>query len=428
MVTLASLTNCECRQPAPLARLTSAKLNVKQQLKHFHRSSKKFKRNLQIAAEEELLRAPPRAPLTPQERPFGHQETPSLCSIRLQSDCNNNNNISHHQQDTCGQPSSFATNHDPVYLEDDQVFYNLILKESAEQERRQLMALSRRVGLGKAALFEDDQDRKSVEMAAQEGLLGGQMRHSLLSWMLKVCEHQQCQDDIFPLACMILDKFLLFQEPSGFSAGSEAPFLDGSLSSLGGQSMAAAAEDDSGLDNAGEQEFHCAEQEELNRRQLYLFAACSLLLATKLRQTPRLSIQSLVEFSRFELPVELERAEIQSGEILILSSLKWDLASLVTPNDFLTIVLEKCRKLLLIRSSADKQADRLSPTVRRGSKAEVEETRQARKAVASEQSSDSNSIDNDISGSANVSSGSRCDESKIKRHIQSLVELCLMGK
>lgn len=226
---------------------------------------------------------------------------------------------------------------DPVYLEDEQVLRNLILRE--EQE-------------GSSSSGEQ------VELPA----LSGQARHSLLSWMLKVCEHQQCQDEIFPLATQILDRFLLLQ-----------PSIETQIELEMEEAAAAAA---ASTLSSEANELSCQERlDELNRRQLYLFAACALLLATKLRQTPRLCVQTLMEFSGHELPFELSREEILEAELLLLAGLKWDLASLVTPNDFLVLLVRRCNKLLQ-ETGVEK----------------------------------------------------RCDESRVRRHAQTLVELCLMGK
>lgn len=238
------------------------------------------------------------------------------------------------QQQQQQQPVSAA---DPVYLDDEQVFHNLVAKERAELARRQC--------------------------DGAEWPLVGQTRHSLLSWMLEVCERQMCQDEIFSLATMIVDKFLLSQQRAPIS------------------------ERDEQLD------------EELKQRQLYLVAACSLLLATKLRQTPRLSIQSLVESSRRALPVELSRDEIFDGELLVLAALKWDLAALVTPNDFLALLLAKCQPLAKFAHQDEIENNT-------GNKWQQQQQQQL----------------------ADTANGKRCEESRVRRHTQDLLELCLMGK
>lgn len=242
--------------------------------------------------------------------------------------CNNNNNSAspNHFQTT----TTTATNSlDPVYLEDDEVFFNLINRERCEMKQREQK-------------LEENQEQDSAADPLQ-----GQLRHSLLSWMLKVCVHQLCQDEVFSLATIILDKFLLFQDNRTITK----------------------------LDSSEIEAFHCTENE-LDYRRLYSYAASSLLLASKMRQTPRLCVQVLIKFSQQELPIELSRDEILDGEMLILATLKWDLAALIAPNDFIPIVLKKCIK-----------------------RDEIME-------------SDSN----------------KCDESKVRRHTQMLLDLCLMGK
>lgn len=336
---------------------------------HFHRSSKKFKRSPdETTSEDEALRV--------------------ALTLNIDSQLDHNHNLNqhhnHNHQQQSHQISDATTNHapDPVYLEDDQVFDNLILKESLETKQRQ----------------------------NNEQVLTGEMRHSLLSWMLEVCLNQNCQDDIFPFACMILDKFLLFQQPL-LDIDKDDPFK---LSLNEEQQFVKL-----GQLVENEKEFYCNE-EELEQRHLYLFAACSLLLASKLRQTPRLFIQSLIKSSRDKLSVALERDEIQSGEILILSTLKWDLASLVTPNDFLTIIMRKCRKLI--------NSSKLRGTSgKRHCEAEEEES------YDENDNHNDNATDEENNGNHKhelhndqVSAG--CNESKIIEHTQKLVELCLLGK
>jgi len=317
-----------------------------------------------------------------------------------------------------GQPKGA----DPVYLEDERVFENLLLKE---RQTRAALADSR-------------------------PSLRDQTRHTVLSWMLRICEQQLCQDEIFPLASMLLDNFLhlqpmllahpddqeLEQRPttvhkrlagnslasfaklgahenagrgqqeapktvfprakgatasgrvrdtrkgSLMSASSSACSCSSSLgcsscwsaspaSSLGAPLLASSAElepvvADERMDSepTGMAEHQrslmaaqspaplqsslvCHEQcEQLKQRQLILFAACALLLAAKLRQTPRLYVQTLMDFSRLELPVELARDEILQAELLMLASLKWDLAALVTPNDYLPLLGRRCARVV----------------------------------------------------------------------------------
>lgn len=445
----------------------------------------------------------------------------------------------HHQVQQQGSTTNNAI--DPVYLEDDEVFYNLIIKESSEQTCKQ--STCRR----------------------QQAPLIGQPRHLLLSWMLKVCEHEYCEEDIFSLATMILDKFLLFKpinkqllnmNNSSSSSSSSSrprrrlrikkvrkkPFMmmdfheppqqqqqqqvephhqfycneydtnnDNNISMREDEEQrsqqsdcknqegfdlsaerATENEEDSGIanDNVDENEDSDEEEEiidydvrdeELRHRQLYLFAACSLLLASKLRQTPRLCVQILIEFSKLELPIELTRDEILDGELLILSSLKWDLGSLVTPNDFLTLILRKCHTLLepFSTSSPSTIQRRLNQQQQQHHHHYRYQYRRLSSSLSdhddSSNSNSSSSLDHELgttligatretattivvvpslvaeTPSALITPNltpdemieqqahrqrqppprpllARCDEFKVKRHTQTLLELCLMGE
>lgn len=320
--------------------------------------------------------------------------------------------------------TSSTNNLDPVYLEDNDVFYNLILKETSELKRREHMLIARREDLLLAATLGTCESMSSEEKQTMTGnmceaskefdedelkveLLDGQQRHSLLSWMLKICENQQCQDEIFPLATMILDKFLLFHPNQILKQTVRAKNkINTSSSPISNES----------------DEFLCYD-EELKERQLYLFAACSLLLAAKLRQTSKLSIQALIEFSKTELPVNLNREEIFDGELLILATLKWDLAALVTPNDFLSLVLRKCQTLLSSFLSDNINQDNYSDSDDEENNDNSSQTTaptykksyQTTKMEKQQQSKMKNKRKYDF-------------ESRVKRHTQTLLELCLMGK
>ena len=269
---------------------------------------------------------------------------------------------------------------DPVYLDDERVFENLLWKERAEFARLSQLQL----GPG----------------AGQQ--LVGQQRHALLSWMLRVCEHQACQDEIFPLACMIADKFLLLRPTPlltscGCGGGDDAdePSAHSAPLLVGFEQL--------------EPRLHCDEQwAQLGRRQLCLFAAAALLLATKLRQTPRLSLETLVEFSKLELPIELSREEILDAELLVLATLKWDLAALVVPNDFLAILVRRSARVaghfLGQRQGGNKQQQQQRAPISSDSPPGLE------------------------AGAELGLRPSRCDESRLRRHTQTLLELCLMGE
>lgn len=185
---------------------------------------------------------------------------------------------------------------DPVYLEDEQVFRNLIRKER----------------------YTTRTHHSSISMDGVP-ILTGEKRNDLLSWMLQICRAQFCQDEIFALSTMILDKFLLLQ----FERFGPATIDSGECFSSSEES-----------------------DELFSGRLLCLYAAASLLLATKFRQTPQLPIDCLCESSLSSLTkltnsTKLKRRDIKEAEFLILTILEWDLASFVTPNDYLDLFQQK---------------------------------------------------------------------------------------
>ena len=172
----------------------------------------------------------------------------------------------------------------------------------------------------------------------------------------------------------------------------------------------------------GELESELANRE-LEQRQLLLFAACSLLLATKLRQTPRLYIQTLVEFSKLELPIELSREEIVDGELLMLSMLKWDLAALVTPNEFLQELLTiKCHSVL------DNFLGRNSGGVEKFSEGNSNDTNDKQdRQIDTATIQESRHQLQDHMGNYYKQRGNKL-VNRVNRHTQTLLELCLMGE
>ncbi|KAM9299204.1 G1/S-specific cyclin-D1-like [Gastrophryne carolinensis] len=107
------------------------------------------------------------------------------------------------------------------------------------------------------------------------------MRKMLTSWMLEVCEDQRCGEEVFPLAVNCLDRFL-----------SLVP---------------------------------------LEKRQLQLLGATCLLLASKLKESQVMTIESLCMYSDYSFTDK----ELKSMELLVLNKLKWDIEA-VTPRDFLS--------------------------------------------------------------------------------------------
>ncbi|XP_041973089.1 G1/S-specific cyclin-D3 [Aricia agestis] len=114
------------------------------------------------------------------------------------------------------------------------------------------------------------------------------MRRVVAEWMLELCEEQNCQEDVFPLAISYLDRFLST----------------------------------------------CA----VGKSQLQLLGTVCLLLASKLREPSShgLTAETLV----FYTANSVTYADICSWELLVLSKLKWDIAG-VTAHDFLPLLLSR---------------------------------------------------------------------------------------
>ncbi|KAG8545738.1 hypothetical protein GDO81_020411 [Engystomops pustulosus] len=111
------------------------------------------------------------------------------------------------------------------------------------------------------------------------------MRKMLTSWMLEVCEDQQCGEEVFPQAVNCLDRFL-----------SVLP---------------------------------------VEKRRLQLVGATCLLLASKLKESKSITIENLCMYSDFSFTA----TEMRAMELLILNKLKWDIEA-VTPRDFLPHFLQ----------------------------------------------------------------------------------------
>jgi G1/S-specific cyclin-D2 len=121
-----------------------------------------------------------------------------------------------------------------------------------------------------------------------------EMRSKLATWMLEVCEEQQCTDEIYSLSINILDRLI------------------------------------------------CSMSNRIEVYHLQLLGCVSLFLSSKLKSNQinkHFDAFKLIEYTDNSITLE----DLLDWELLCLDKLRWDIAALV-PNDFVDLFLEKLQQ------------------------------------------------------------------------------------
>ncbi|XP_046568014.1 G1/S-specific cyclin-D2-like [Haliotis rubra] len=112
------------------------------------------------------------------------------------------------------------------------------------------------------------------------------MRKMVSQWMSEVCEEQQCEEEVFPLAMNYLDRYLCVKDT--------------------------------------------------HRTSLQLLGSACMFLASKLKETYPLTAEKLVIYTDNSIGLQ----SLMDMELQVLYHLKWDLSA-VTPHDFLDQLLSR---------------------------------------------------------------------------------------
>ncbi|KAJ8922777.1 hypothetical protein NQ315_007812 [Exocentrus adspersus] len=113
------------------------------------------------------------------------------------------------------------------------------------------------------------------------------MRKIVTTWMMEVCEEQMIEEQVFPLAVSLMDRFLCVCN--------------------------------------------------IKKQQLQLLGAACLLISSKLRTSNILTIGLLRAYTDYSVTHEM----IEKWEVLVLSKLHWDVNG-VTPFDFIDQIIQRC--------------------------------------------------------------------------------------
>lgn len=118
-----------------------------------------------------------------------------------------------------------------------------------------------------------------------------EMRSTLATWMLEVCEEEKLTNEIFYLSMNLFDRFMCSMKNSSFQP---------------------------------------------DKTHLQLFGVTCMFIASKVRSSEQLNAFKLIEYTDNSIRLE----ELLELELLVLEKLRWDV-DLITPNDYLEIYLHK---------------------------------------------------------------------------------------